>query len=63
MRVFAMMHRGRTVRRVKAKTSSRARKKGRAVSAALLKLAGKARGLPRDAARNVDHHLYGHKQQ
>jgi len=33
------------------------------VSRALAKLAGKAKGLPRDAARNLDHHLYGHAKQ
>lgn len=33
------------------------------VSPRLLKYAGKARGLPRDAARNLDHHLYGHPKQ
>lgn len=30
---------------------------------ALLKLAGKAKGLPADAARNVDHYLYGHAKR
>lgn len=30
------------------------------VSRALSRLAGKAQGLPPDAARNVDHYLYGH---
>jgi len=29
----------------------------------LLALAGKARGLPADAARNVDHYLYGHPRK
>jgi len=27
------------------------------------RLAGKARGLPPDAARNVDHYLYGHEKR
>ena len=35
---------------------SRARKK-------LLRHAGKATGLPADAARNLDHYLYGHAKQ
>jgi hypothetical protein len=29
----------------------------------LLKFAGKAKGLPADAARNLDHYLYGHPKQ
>ncbi len=29
----------------------------------LLRHAGKATGLPADAARNVDHYLYGHAKQ
>ena len=33
------------------------------VRRALARLAGKAEGLPPDAARNVDHYLYGHKRQ
>ena len=33
------------------------------VSKGLLALAGKARGLPPDAARNLDHYLYGHPKQ
>ena len=33
------------------------------VSRALANLAGKAKGLPRDAARNVDHYLYGHAKR
>jgi hypothetical protein len=31
------------------------------VGQALLRLAGKAVGLPADASRNVDHCLYGHR--
>jgi hypothetical protein len=33
------------------------------VSRELAKLAGKAKGLPPDAARNVDHYLYGHAKR
>ena len=29
----------------------------------LLKLAGKAKGLPPDAARNLDHYLYGYPKR
>ncbi len=29
----------------------------------LMKYAGKAKGLPADAARNLDHYLYGHSKQ
>ena len=29
----------------------------------LLKFAGKAKGLPKDAARNLDHYLYGHPKR
>jgi hypothetical protein len=29
----------------------------------LLKLAGKAKGLPPDASRNLDHYLYGHRKR
>jgi hypothetical protein len=36
---------------------------GPAVSRALARLAGKAVGLPPDAARNVDHYLYGHAKR
>ena len=43
-------------------------KKGKAVkrptvSRALANFAGKAKGLPPDAARNVDHYLYGHAKR
>jgi hypothetical protein len=37
--------------------------KSKTVSPALARLAGKAKGLPRDAARNVDHYLYGHPKR
>ncbi len=37
--------------------------KGPTVSGALKRLAGKAKGLPPDAARNVDHYLYGHAKR
>jgi hypothetical protein len=30
---------------------------------AILKFAGKAKGLPRDASRNIDHYLYGHPKR
>ena len=33
------------------------------VSRALANLAGKAKGLPPDAAQNIDHYLYGHAKQ
>jgi hypothetical protein len=33
------------------------------VNRALASLAGKAKGLPPDAARNVDHYLYGHAKR
>lgn len=33
------------------------------VRPALAKLAGKAKGLPPDASRNVDHYLYGHAKR
>jgi hypothetical protein len=38
-------------------------KKQPTVHRALSQLAGKAKGLPPDAARNVDHYLYGHEKQ
>jgi hypothetical protein len=33
------------------------------VGKALAALAGKAKGLPPDAARNLDHYLYGHAKR
>ena len=33
------------------------------VGPALARLAGKAKGLPPDASRNVDHYLYGHAKR
>ncbi|NLF67997.1 MAG: hypothetical protein GX575_02970 [Candidatus Anammoximicrobium sp.] len=33
------------------------------VGRALLRLAGKAQGLPPDASRNLDHYLYGHRKR
>jgi hypothetical protein len=33
------------------------------VGRALASLAGKAKGLPRDASRNIDHYLYGHAKR
>ncbi len=46
----------------------KANRKGKAikrptVGKALASLAGKAKGLPPDAARNLDHYLYGHAQR
>ncbi len=49
-----------SVRPRKSEHRSPKRKKHRAtVGSALLKLAGKAKGLPEDAARNVNHYLSG----
>ncbi len=51
---------------VSGKTAGRSRgpKKSKlTVSRRLLKYAGKARGMPPDAARNLDHYLYGHPKQ
>jgi hypothetical protein len=45
-------------RRKKAKPAKRP-----TVSQALKRLAGKAKGLPPDAARNIDHYLYGHAKR
>jgi hypothetical protein len=44
---------------VEKRQSSKGKRRGPSVGAALLKLAGKAKGLPADAARNLDHYLYG----
>jgi hypothetical protein len=44
---------------IKEKGTARNKKPSRA----LLKLAGKAKGLPADAARNLDHYLYGHPKR
>lgn len=33
------------------------------VGKGLLNLAGKAKGLPPDASRNLDHYLYGHRKR
>jgi hypothetical protein len=33
------------------------------VGRALLRLAGRAKRLPRDASRNLDHYLYGHRKR
>jgi hypothetical protein len=55
-----------TVQPEKAKSRSANAKKAKAsttVRPGLLKLAGKAKGLPADASRNVDHYLYGHPKQ
>ena len=45
--------------RPKAKDDGKSTRKS-GVGQALLRLAGKAVGLPADASRNVDHYLYGH---
>jgi hypothetical protein len=45
-------------RRKKGKTADRP-----TVGRPLASLAGKAKGLPADAARNVDHYLYGHAKR
>jgi hypothetical protein len=37
--------------------------KRQTVSRALARLAGKAQNLPRDAAKNLDHYLYGHAKR
>jgi hypothetical protein len=39
------------------------RKRPVTIRKGLLKLAGKAEGLPPDAARNLDHYLYGHRKR
>jgi hypothetical protein len=54
--------------RVSVEPVSRPGKKVKAASAptvgpALVRLAGKAQGLPPDAARNLDHYLYGHEKR
>jgi len=33
------------------------------VGKGLLALSGSAKGLPRDASRNLDHYLYGHRKR
>ncbi len=53
---------------VAVKPLSRPRKRVQArkqptVSRALASLAGKAKNLPPDAARNLDHYLYGHAKR
>jgi hypothetical protein len=53
---------------VTVKPLSRGGKRGHAakrpsVSRALAGLAGKAKNLPPDAARNLDHYLYGHAKR
>jgi hypothetical protein len=53
-----------SVRPVAAKRKSpKGKKRAPTVGKALLKLAGKAKGLPADAARNLDHYLYGHPKR
>ncbi len=38
-------------------------KKRKIVRPGLVKFAGKAKGLPPDASRNLDHYLYGHPKR
>ena len=45
------------------KGKSRRVKKKATVGRGLLKLAGKAKDLPADAASNLDHYLYGHRRR
>ena len=56
-----------TVRPITSKSKKGNRTKGCrqpvTVRKELLKLAGKARDLPADAARNLDHYLYGHRKR
>jgi hypothetical protein len=53
-----------TVRPVGRRAQARGQPRKRlAVSNALLRFAGKAKGLPSDAARNLDHYLYGHPKR
>ena len=39
------------------------RRRARNISAGLAKLAGSVKDLPPDAARNLDHYLYGHPRR
>jgi hypothetical protein len=52
-----------TVEPVRRKGKKAKAAKGPTVSPALARLAGKAKGLPADAARNIDHYLYGHAKR
>ncbi len=53
-----------TVRPVKSKNgATKPKKKSVTVSRGLLRLAGKAKGLPPDASQNVEHSLYGHTKR
>lgn len=53
-----------TVRPVKARRKPAAGSKRRGpLRKGLLRFAGKAEGLPADAARQLDHYLYGHPKQ
>lgn len=49
------------VRPVKAPAA--AGKQGRGKSPAVMKFAGKVKGLPSDSSRNLDHYLYGHPKR
>lgn len=46
-----------------ARTDSKRSKKNPPLSKRLLRHAGAAQGLPRDASRNLDHYLYGHPRR
>ncbi len=53
-----------TVRPVRdrAKPGKRSKKSAKA-KRKIMRFTGKAKGLPRDAARNLDHYLYGHPKR
>ena len=52
------------VRPIKSKNGiTKTKKKSGTVSQGLLRLAGKAKGLPPDASQNVEHFLYGHTKR
>jgi hypothetical protein len=53
-----------TVRPILAKAKSgRKLKKPKKTNRKIMRFAGKAKGLPADAARNLDHYLYGHPKR
>jgi len=53
-----------TVEPVKRKEKATTRKKPpKGVRTGIMKFAGKAKDLPADASRNVDHYLYGHAKR
>jgi hypothetical protein len=49
--------------KVKVRDKLKGPKKPQKLRRSLMKFAGKAKGLPRDASRNVDHYLYGHPKR